>query len=499
MSGTQTAVLPDVQHYLDRQHGLWIDGQQTASDSEKRLSVFNPATGAAIASTADASAADVDRAVMSGWRAFVARSWAGKLPAERERILLRFADLVEKHSEALAQLETLEQGKSIAISRAFEVGCTLNWMRYTAGLTTKIAGKTLDLSIPLPQGARYQAWTRKEPVGVVAGIVPWNFPLMIGMWKVMPALAAGCSIVIKPSETTPLTMLRVAELASEAGIPDGVFNVVTGRGAVCGAALTSHPHIARVSFTGSTATGKQIARAAVDTLTGVTLELGGKNPAIVLKDAAPDWVIEGLMTGSFLNQGQVCAASSRIYIEAPLFDRLVSGFEQAVKSLSVGPGMSPDAFINPLVSRAHCDKVQTFLDEAKACHAELITGSSGPDGQGYYVSPTLVINPDASLRLTREEVFGPVVNLVRVADGEEALQLANDSDYGLTASVWTQNIRQALDFTDRLQAGTVWVNSHTLIDANLPFGGMKQSGTGRDFGPDWLDDWCETKSVCVRY
>ncbi len=276
MSESQVAIQPAVQQFLDRHHGLWIEGRQAASDSEKRLNVYNPATGEVIASTADASVDDVDRAVMSGWRAFVARSWAGKLPAERERILLRFADLVEQHSEELAQLETLEQGKSINISRLFEVGCTLNWMRYTAGLTTKIAGKTLDLSIPLPQGARYQAWTRKEPVGVVAGIVPWNFPLMIGMWKVMPALAAGCSIVIKPSETTPLTMLRVAELASEAGIPDGVFNVVTGSGAVCGAALTSHPHIAKVSFTGSTATGKQIARAAADTLTGVTPELGAK-------------------------------------------------------------------------------------------------------------------------------------------------------------------------------------------------------------------------------
>ncbi|HCB7492740.1 TPA: aldehyde dehydrogenase family protein [Escherichia coli] len=453
MTEPHVAVLSQVQQFLDRQHGLYIDGRPGPAQSEKRLAIFDPATGQEIASTADANEADVDNAVMSAWRAFVSRRWAGRLPAERERILLRFADLVEQHSEELAQLETLEQGKSIAISRAFEVGCTLNWMRYTAGLTTKIAGKTLDLSIPLPQGARYQAWTRKEPVGVVAGIVPWNFPLMIGMWKVMPALAAGCSIVIKPSETTPLTMLRVAELASEAGIPDGVFNVVTGSGAVCGAALTSHPHVAKISFTGSTATGKGIARTAADHLTRVTLELGGKNPAIVLKDADPQWVIEGLMTGSFLNQGQVCAASSRIYIEAPLFDTLVSGFEQAVR----------------------------------------------PAGEGYYVAPTLVVNPDAKLRLTREEVFGPVVNLVRVADGEEALQLANDTEYGLTASVWTQNLSQALEYSDRLQAGTVWVNSHTLIDANLPFGGMKQSGTGRDFGPDWLDGWCETKSVCVRY
>lgn len=499
MSGSQVATLASVQQFLDRQHGLFIDGAQQTAQSEKRLTVYNPATGEAIATTADASAADVDRAVMSAWKAFVSRSWAGRLPAERERILLRFADLVEQHCEELAQLETLEQGKSINISRAFEVGCTLNWMRYTAGLATKITGSTLDVSIPMPQGARYQAWTRKEPVGVVAGIVPWNFPLMIGMWKVMPALAAGCSIVIKPSETTPLTLLRVAELATEAGVPEGVFNVVTGSGSECGAALTSHPHVAKVSFTGSTATGKQIARTAADRLTRVTLELGGKNPAIVLKDADPQWVIEGLMTGSFLNQGQVCAASSRIYIEAPLFDTLVSGFEQAVKSLNVGPGMSEAAHINPLASRAHCDKVQAFLHEAQQGRAELLSGNAGPDSKGYYVAPTLVVNPEASLRLTREEVFGPVVNLVRVADGEEALRLANDTEYGLTASVWTRDISQALSYTDRLQAGTVWINSHTLIDANLPFGGMKQSGTGRDFGPDWLDGWCETKSVCVRY
>lgn len=499
MSESQVALLESVQHFLSRQHGLWIDGAARPSRSEKRISVWDPATGECIATTADANRADVDDAVTSAWRAFVDRRWSGRRPAERERILLRFADLVEQHAEELAQLETLEQGKSINISRAFEVGCTLNWMRYTAGLTTKITGQTLDVSIPLPAGARYQAWTRKEPVGVVAGIVPWNFPLMIGMWKVMPALASGCSIVIKPSETTPLTLLRVAELATEAGIPDGVFNVVTGSGNECGAALTSHPQVAKVSFTGSTQTGKQIARVAADRLTRVTLELGGKNPAIVLKDADPQWVIEGLMTGSFLNQGQVCAASSRIYIEAPLFDTLVTGFEQAVKSLRLGPGMAESAQINPLASRAHCDKVAAFLHEAEQHHAELIQGNDTPAGQGYYVRPTLVVNPDARLRLTREEVFGPVVNLVRVADGEEALQLANETEYGLTASVWTQNISQALNYTDRLQAGTVWVNSHTLIDPNLPFGGMKQSGSGRDFGPDWLDGWCETKSVCVRY
>ncbi|AJZ89682.1 Phenylacetaldehyde dehydrogenase [Beauveria bassiana D1-5] len=493
------SVLGSVRQFLQRSHGLYIDGRWQTSDSETRLPVFNPADGQQISSSADASASDVDRAVTSAWRAFSSGVWANMLPAGRERILLRFADLLEQNTEELAQLETLEQGKSINISRAFEVGCTLNWMRYTAGLTTKISGQTLDVSIPMPEGARYQAWTRKEPVGVVAGIVPWNFPLLIGMWKVMPALAAGCSIVVKPSETTPLTLLRVAELATEAGVPDGVFNVVTGSGAGCGKALTEHPLIAKVSFTGSTATGKGIARAAADRLTRVTLELGGKNPAIVLKDADPAMVIEGLMAGSFLNQGQVCAASSRVYIEAPLFDTLVSGFEQAVKSLQVGAGMDPAAHINPLVSKVQQQKVAGYLAQAEEQRAELISGNQGPQGSGYYIAPTLVVNPSASLRLAREEVFGPVVNLVRVADAEEALRQANDSDYGLTASLWTNNLQAAMQYTGRIEAGTVWVNSHTLIDANMPFGGMKQSGTGRDFGPDWLDAFTETKTVCVRY
>ncbi|MCT4713284.1 aldehyde dehydrogenase family protein [Enterobacteriaceae bacterium H11S18] len=499
MTAQQVAVLESVQHFLTRKHGLYIDGSWQESTSGARLSVFNPADGLQIATSADANEQDVDKAVTSAWRAFTSGVWANMLPAGREKILLRFADLLEQNAEELAQLETLEQGKSINISRAFEVGCTLNWMRYTAGLTTKISGRTLDVSIPMPEGARYQAWTRKEPVGVVAGIVPWNFPLLIGMWKVMPALAAGCSIVVKPSETTPLTLLRMAELASEAGVPDGVFNVVTGSGGGCGRALTEHPLIAKVSFTGSTATGKGIARAAADRLTRVTLELGGKNPAIVLKDADPAMVIEGLMAGSFLNQGQVCAASSRIYIESPLFDSLVSGFERAVKSLSVGAGMDTATHINPLVSKGHQQKVADYLIDAQQHRAELISGNAGPKNGGYYVPPTLVVNPAAELRLNHEEVFGPVVNLVRVKDAEEALRLANDTEYGLTASLWTSNLQAAMNYTSRIQAGTVWVNSHTLIDANMPFGGMKQSGTGRDFGPDWLDAYTETKSVCVRY
>ena len=374
MSDNTVAVLDSVSRFLDRQHGLYIDGQWRASAAEDRPAVYNPANGQQIATTADANEHDVALAVQSAHKAFSEGVWAQRLPVERERILLRYADLVEQHAEELAQLETPEQGKSINIARAFEVGSTLNWMRYTAGLATKITGQTLDVSIPMPPGAKYQVYTRKEPIGVVAGIVPRNFPLMIGMWKVMPALAAGCSIVIKPSETTPLTLLRMAELASEAGVPPGVFNVVTGRGTLCGKALTEHPLIAKVSFTGSTPVGS-IARAAADRLTRVTLELG-QNPAIVLKDADPQQVIEGLMLGSFLNRA-ACAASSRIYIEAPIHDQLVAGFEQAVKSLSVGPGMDTGAQINPLVSLAHRNKVAAYLDDARAKTPSLSAAQPG--------------------------------------------------------------------------------------------------------------------------
>lgn len=498
MSVTQTPMLASVKAFLARQHHLYIDGRWIESSNDARLSVFDPATGGVIASCASAHEQDIDWAVSSAWRAFQTRVWSRMLPAQRERILLRFADLVESHADELAQLITLEQGKSLNLARHLEVESTLNWMRYTAGLTTKLNGQSLDLSIPIPSNARYQAWTVKEPVGVVVGIAPSNFPLMIGMWKVIPALAAGCSVVLKPADSTPLSMLRVAELATQAGVPDGVFNLVTGLGDECGRALVKHPLVNKVSFTGSTSTGKKIAVSAAQQLKRVSLELGGKNPAVVLKSADPAQVIEGLMLGSFLNQGQVCAASSRIYIEAPLFDKLVGDFELAIKSLSIGPGFDPSAQINPLSTLAHQQRVSKLIEQASQAGAELLMGQSTPNS-GYYIPPVLVVEPTADLALNREEVFGPVVNLVRVADAQDALQQANDSDYGLVASVWTQNIAEAMQFSRALQAGTVWVNSHALIDANMPFGGMKQSGLGRDFGDNWLDAWCEVKSVCVRY
>ena len=499
MSESLVAIQPAVQQFLDRHHGLWIEGRQAASDSEKRLNVYNPATGEVIASTADASVDDVDRAVMSGWRAFVARSWAGKLPAERERILLHFADLVEQHSEELAQLETLEQGKSINISRAFEVGCTLNWMRYTAGLTTKIAGKTLDLSIPLPQGARYQAWTRKEPVGVVAGIVPWNFPLMIGMWKVMPALAAGCSIVIKPSETTPLTMLRVAELAKAVGIPDGVINVVNGAGGEIAQRLITHPACAKVSFTGSVATGEKVQQSAGAFGKRVTLELGGKNAALFLDDLTPEAMVNGIIEAGYLNQGQICAAAERFYLPQGKLDAVLALLKDKLSAFAPGSPLDERTLMGPLANRQQYDKVLRLIQTARDEGDTIVCGGEALPGEGYFLQPTAVKVRSEESTLMREETFGPVCSFIGYRSEEEALARMNASPYGLAASVWSDNIRQALRYSEAIEAGIVWVNMHTFLDPAVPFGGMKGSGIGREFGSAFIDDYTELKSVMVRY
>jgi phenylacetaldehyde dehydrogenase len=488
---------PGVRAFVERHHGLFIEGAWRETQGGGRLPVFDPANGRLLSEVVEASAQDVEAAVQSAHAAFADGRWRLLRPADRERVLLRLADLLEARAETFAQLEVLEQGKSIHIARMIEVGASVDWARYVAGLATKISGRTMDLSLPGgPQ--HWTAYTRREPVGVVAGIAPWNFPLMIALWKVLPALAAGCSIVLKPSEVTPLTALLLAETAAEAGVPAGVLNVVTGGGAVAGKALTSHPLVAKISFTGSTATGKAIGRGAIEDLKRFTLELGGKNPALVLRDADLGKVIPGLMAGGFLNGGQVCAAASRVYVEAPLYDDLVAGLEGALKGLSVGAGLDPAAQVNPLVSRDHQAKVQAYVEEARASGVEL-RGQIEVPGEGYFVSPALVLAPEGRAKLAREEVFGPILNITRVANAEEGLALANDTRLGLTASLWTQDIGAAMDLTRRIEAGTVWVNSHVFIDPNMPFGGYKQSGIGRDFGVDWLDAYTEEKSICIAH
>ncbi|MFT0182754.1 aldehyde dehydrogenase family protein [Pseudomonas benzopyrenica] len=483
--------------FLDQVHGSFIGGQ-TVTGSKDTTEVFDPATGQPIARTHQADDATVARCVTSARAAFEAGSWSRLRPADRERILLKFADLVEQHSEELAQLETLEQGKSIHIARAIEVGGSVEYMRYMAGWATKLEGQTLDVSIPVPAGTRYNAYTRREAVGVVAGIVPWNFPLMIALWKIMPALAAGNSIIIKPADETPLTALRIAALAIEAGIPAGVFNVLIGRGSKVGAALVAHPGVNKVSFTGSTAVGKQVGVAALQNMTRFSLELGGKNPMLLLDDADLEKAVGGALMGGLLNQGQVCAAASRFFVPRRLHKAFLEALSAAVGGMTLGAGLDPNAQINPLVSRKQQRNVLDHLQQARQQGAKVVAGGTAPDLPGFFVQPT-VLDVNAEMSVAQEEVFGPVLSVLAYDDLEEALRQINASHYGLTASIWSNDLTRTLDLIPRIEAGTVWVNSHVPVDPNLPFGGYKQSGIGREFGRGAVEAFTELKSVCIAY
>ncbi|KGD49836.1 aldehyde dehydrogenase family protein [Burkholderia pseudomallei] len=499
---TQTdlvAVADTVRAFTEREFGVFIDGAMRAAHSPRRLDVFDPATGARLSRVPDADAHDVDAAVASAQRAFDARAWSGLRPAERERILLKLADVLEAHAEELAQLETLNQGKSILVSRGVEVGATIEYVRYMAGWATKITGQTLDVSIPFPPGARYTAYTRKEPVGVVAAIVPWNFPLMIAVWKLVPALAAGCTVVLKPSPETPLTALWLAELALEAGVPAGVFNVVTGARA-CGAALASHPAVRKISFTGSTATGKLVGAAAVQNMTRFSLELGGKNPIVMLEDVDVDAALGGVAAGAFFNQGQVCAAASRIYVHRSRFRRLAEGLAGVASAMRLGPGLDPAAQINPLVSAHHRDTVARHIDAARREGLTFLAGGTRADDlPGYFVRPAVIADAAHDSAIVRDEVFGPVVVVLPFDDPAEAVRLANASPYGLAASLWSNDLKAVMDLVPQIEAGTVWVNCHIPLDPSMPFGGYKQSGIGREFGQYAIEGFTETKSVCIAH
>jgi phenylacetaldehyde dehydrogenase len=484
-----------VRQFAARGLGAYIGGRAVEGDGAERA-IRDPATEEVIGIVRDCSPALVDRAVRSARRAFDDGYWTDMAPAVRERILFRFAELVEQHGEFLAQVETLNQGKSIRLSRAVDVGYSVEFMRFVAGLPTKLTGDTLSLSRNLP-GASHTAFTRHEPIGVVAAIAPWNFPMAIALWKIFPALAAGCTVVLKPSEITPLSALRLAELATEAGLPDGCLNIVVGDGRVTGSALVAHDDISKIAFTGSTAAGKEIARNAVDGLKRVSLELGGKNPAIFCEDVDVAGILPGALAAAFLNQGQVCAAASRIYAHRAICDGLIAGMNDAIRTMTIGSGMDPDSQINPLVSAGHRDKVIAYLEEARASGSAVVLDGGQTQPRGFFVAPHIVVDPGERSRIQREEVFGPVVTITPFDDYGEALRLANDTQMGLTASIWTNDLQRTMAMSRKLQAGTVWVNNHSMLDAAMPFGGFKQSGHGRDFGKDALLAFTESKSVCI--
>ena len=470
----------------------WVDAA-----SGSRLDVRNPANGEVIAQVPAGDAADVDRAVRAARAAFESGAWPAASPVQRERWLLALADKVEANAQQLAEIESLDNGKSVMLARHVDMAMAVDFVRYMAGWATKIEGTTHDVSVPFIPQAKFFAWTRKEPVGVVGAIIPWNFPLLMAAWKIAPALAAGCTVVLKPAEETPLTALRLGELVLEAGIPPGVVNIVTGLGETAGAALTSHRGVDKIAFTGSTSVGKLVQRAAIDNMTRVSLELGGKSPVIVLDDADPAQAAAGAAQAIFFNQGQVCTAGSRLYVQKKLFDRVVADLAAIAGKMKLGPGLDPSSELGPLVSEAQRDRVCGYIDSGLSQGAKAASGGGRAAGDGYFVKPTVLVNVRQDMHVVQEEIFGPVVVALPYDDVDDAVRLANDTPYGLGASIWSNDLARVHRLIPRIKAGTVWVNCHSMLDASLPFGGFKQSGIGREMGRAALDLFTETKSVLM--
>jgi phenylacetaldehyde dehydrogenase len=486
-----------VREFIGKKPRLLINGEWVDARSGKTLAVFDPATGREMGRVADAGAEDVDRAVAAARAAFESGPWPEMLPVARQALLWKLSDLIEQHAAEFAEIESLDNGKPRFLASIIDVPAARDYFRYMAGWATKIEGTTMQTSIGGAPGAKFHTYVAREPVGVVAQIVPWNFPLAMAAWKLAPALAVGCTCILKPAEQTPLSALRLGELIREAGFPPGVVNILTGFGESAGAALVAHPGVDKIAFTGSTEVGKLINKSATDTLKRVSLELGGKSPVIVLPDANLDAVIGGAAMAIFFNSGQVCTAGSRIYVHSTIFDRVVEGVSAAASGMRLGPGLDQATQIGPLVSKEQQERVLGYIDSGRKQGAAVVAGGEAPSHPGYYVKPTVLVDVRPDMRVVREEIFGPVLVAQRFDQLDEVVKAANDSPYGLGASVWTNSLSAAHRLIPRLKAGTVWVNCHNMVDANMPFGGFKQSGFGREHGRAAIDMYTELKSVCI--
>jgi len=483
--------------FLSKENRMLIDGEWVRAESGQTLPVFNPATGDIFAYVPSAQKPDVDRAVLAARAAFEGKEWSGFRPVGRERLLLRFADEVEANTDILAELESLDNGKTLVMAKRVDVRGAADFLRYIAGWATKLEGSTIDVSFPRPKQGEYFAFTRKEPIGVVGSIIPWNFPLLMAVWKLGPALAAGCTVVLKPAEETPLTALFLGELLQKIGCPKGVVNIVTGNGETAGAALSSHPGINKIAFTGSTEVGKLVGKAAMDNMTRVSLELGGKSPVIVLDDVDPKVAIAGASNAIFFNQGQVCTAGSRLYVHESVFDKVVDGISEYANKIKLGSGLDPSTQMGPLVSKKQLERVSRYIQLGAEQGARMVAGGPAPEGGGYFVRPTVFTDVNIDAVVAREEIFGPVLVATRYSDLDEVARAANDTPFGLAASIWSGNLSRVHRLIPRLNVGTVWVNCHGPIDPALPFGGFKQSGIGREMGRAVMDLYTETKSVCM--
>lgn len=496
---SDTPILPSVQAFMARAHGQFIGGKRRHDTSTKQVDVVNPATKQVVASVSQASDEELELAV-SGARAAFEGSWAQTSPARRGEMLNKLADLMAANREELAQIESLCSGKIINLSRGFEVDYAVQFLRYYAGWATKIQGRTMSLSLPSGAGEKYTGYTLREPVGVMAGIVPWNFSIMIAVWKFGAALTCGCTAVIKPSEFTPLTMLRVAELAVEAGIPPGVLNVVNGSGRVVGPKLIEHPSIAKVSFTGSVPTGIGVGVGAMQAgLKRVTLELGGKNPAGFLPDYPVEKTVDGILEAGYMNQGEICASAERFYVHRSKIDAVLKALAVKLAAIKIGSPLDESVGYGPLANKPHFEKIMAFFAKAREQGGEVIYGAEAASADGYFVKPTAILARSQQDAIMSEETFGPIGSFLAYDTLDELVSYMNDTKFGLTASLWTNDLSAALRLIPRIEAGTVWVNMHNFLDPAVPFGGAKSSGIGREFGEAFIDNFTEAKSVMIRY
>src|SRR4051794_2475705 len=471
---------------------LFIGGKWVDSVSGKTFATTNPATGETICQVAEGDNADIDLAVKAARKAFEDGPWAHMSAAERGRLLNRLADLIEKNQEELAALESLDNGKPYRDALAADLALTIKCYRYYAGWADKFHGKTIPVEGP------FFCYTRHEPVGVVGQIIPWNFPLLMQAWKLGPALAAGCTVVLKPAEQTPLSALRIGELIQEAGFPEGVVNIIPGFGETAGAAISEHYDVDKVAFTGSTEVGKLIMQAAARTnLKRVTLELGGKSPNIIFADADLDAAAEGAHFALFFNQGQCCCAGSRLFVESHVHDELVDRILKRVKTTKVGDPFDPNTTQGPQVSQEQFDKVMQYIESGKQQGAKLLSGGNRSGSRGFFVEPTVFSGVKDDHQIAQEEIFGPVMSVIPFKDVEEVVERGNRTMYGLAAAVWTKDIKKAHRLAAELKAGTVWVNCYDVFDAAAPFGGFKMSGIGRELGEYALRNYTEIKTVTV--